>query len=1394
MPIHSVDAAQSFITRWSGVTASELSTAQSFVIDLCALLGVDKPHPTPDQNYMFERPVTFRHGDGSTSAGRIDCYRQGAFCLESKKLKTPGHTKGFDDGLLRARSQAEGYARALPASEGRPPFVLVVDVGTVIEVYAEFSQSGATYTPFPDPRSHRIRLEDLAKYEVRERLRQIWLDPHSLNPARINARVTRQVADLLARLAKSIESNPSYETNQPLPHVTQAQIAPETVASFLTRCLFSMFAEDVGLLPKEAFMGLLKTHRADPPTLRLMLQSLWADMDRGGFSPALAARVLHFNGKLFKQPTADGYSLLLNQEQIDLLIEAAGANWREVEPAIFGTLLERALNPTERHALGAHYTPRAYVERLVLPTVVEPLRAEWANAQAAALVLAHEATDLEANPPVAKGGVDAASFDRKQLKADQEALKRHQAAVRAKWREARAQVKAFHHRLCSVRVLDPACGSANFLYVTLEHLKRLEGEVLNQMATLGDAQESIAEGTETVTLQQLRGIELNPRAAALAELVLWIGWLQWHIRTQGNAAVAEPVVHDYRNIECRDAVLAWDALEPAYDGNGQLLSRWDGVTFKAHPVTGELVPDEAAQVPQWRYIGARQAVWPQADFVVGNPPFIGKLKMREALGDGYVEALRTAWTDVPDSADFVMHWWARAAALVAAGQVERVGLITTNSLTMIFNRRVVQAALNGALRLSAAVLGDSAPREAEVTSSLGGSIGGKSGSAKSEGGAGAGMAGGLILSNAQKSAPGQARPIAENAVGTPAGKTAKTELVFAIPDHPWVDSADGAAVRIAMTVFQRAKPAERGSNAPAEKGSNTKFVAQLGSDPNFAQQNLGSDPNCAGSSANRLLTVTDEQPGPEGEVIVTLTERRGLIHADLSVGADLQSAKVLAANLKLASAGVIPHGAGMQLTREQAATLEPDAPIKPYRNGRDLTDISRDLLVIDCYGLSSGQVRDRFPKLYQWLLDHVKPEREVNRDKDLREKWWLHRRNNDDMRRALATLPRYIATVMTAKHRVFQFLDASILPDQVIVAIGLSEAFHLGVLSSMVHGSWALALGGRLGVGNDPRYSKSTCFDTFPFPNEDTGLTPALRQTISTLAEKIDQHRKRVLGLLPSNAGLPDAPDKLGRELPGADFWAFDSLRPPAVPAPAHPRQPTLNEPAKWGSEPKFCCSKLGSDPHLASPQSASSAKDLTLTGLYNVLQALREGRALNAKEKQIHSAGLVGVLKTLHDELDAAVLQAYGWCDLVTPPTSAAASVDIKDDLLTRLVALNQRRATEEAICKVRWLRPAFQNPLSKTELPTQVQQGLEVDSAYNQVTPVATAQAWPSALPEQVKAVAQLLAGAPRPLTLAQIQASFSGSGTWKKALPTLLETLVALGRAQQLDASGIASWVKA
>ena len=221
-----------------------------------------------------------------------------------------------------------------------------------------------------------------------------------------------------------------------------------------------------------------------------MLQVLCRHGPRG-FSAVLERDVPRFNGKLFKGSGADGYVLPLTRDQIDGLLRAANADWREVEPAIFGKLLERALGADERHALGAHYTPRAHVARLVLPTVVQPLRADWADAQAAAVLLANE------------GRMD----------------------------EARAEVRLFHQQRCTTRVLDPACGSGNFSYVTLEHLKRLEGEVLNQLNALGQDTDAVRQGNlgwvgETVTLQQLLGIEINPRAAALAELVLWIGFLQ----------------------------------------------------------------------------------------------------------------------------------------------------------------------------------------------------------------------------------------------------------------------------------------------------------------------------------------------------------------------------------------------------------------------------------------------------------------------------------------------------------------------------------------------------------------------------------------------------------------------------------------------------------------------------------------------------------------------------------------------------------------------------------------------------------------------------------------------------------------------------------------------------
>ena len=325
--------------------------------------------------------MTFRNPNGSTSAGRIDLYKRGCFVLEAKQgsdradgsellavaKKTRRGTAirgtgGWDNAMLEARGQADQYVRALPSTEPNPPFILVVDVGHTIEVYSDFSRQGRTYIPFPDPLTHRIRFRDLARPEVRERLKLVWTDPLELDPSRRSAKVTKDVADRLAKLAKSLEASGH---------------AAEVVAQFLMRCLFTFFAEDVGLLPKDGFTNMLRDlhERRKVSIFREKTRSLWETMKTGGFSPILETQVLHFNGGLFESADA----LALTADQLALMVEAGEMQWRDVEPAIFGTLLERALNPIERHKLGAHHTPRAYVERLVMPTIIDPLREQWSE-------------------------------------------------------------------------------------------------------------------------------------------------------------------------------------------------------------------------------------------------------------------------------------------------------------------------------------------------------------------------------------------------------------------------------------------------------------------------------------------------------------------------------------------------------------------------------------------------------------------------------------------------------------------------------------------------------------------------------------------------------------------------------------------------------------------------------------------------------------------------------------------------------------------------------------------------------------------------------------------------------------------------------------------------------
>jgi hypothetical protein len=481
-------------------------------------------------------------------------------------------------------------------------------------------------------------------------------------------------------------------------------------------------------------------------------------------------------------------------------------------------------------------------------------------------------------------------------------------------------------------------------------------------------------------------------------------------------------------------------------------------------------------------------------------------------------------------------------------------------------------------------------------------------------------------------------------------------LIFAIPDHPWVDAGEGAAVRIAMTVAE------------------------------------------AGRREGRLLTVAAEDKGvgeAEGRR-VDFNMHRGMIFSNLRTGADVAGAVALKANERLGYRGMQLIGAGFIVTPAEARTLGLgtvpglENHIRAYRNGRDLTASPRGVMVIDLFGLTEAEVRSRFPAVYQHVRDNVKPERDQNNRDSYKRNWWIHGEPRKDMRPVLHGLPRYIATVETTKHRTCQFLGAETLPDNMLIAIGLDDAAQLAILSSRLHVVWALAAGGRLGYGNDPRYNKSRCFDPFPFPD----TTNAQKTRLRALGEDLDAHRK-----------------------------------------------------ARQAEHPK-----------------------LTLTGMYNCLEKLRAGQRIEGRDREVYDQGLIGILLDLHDQIDAAVTEAYGWPATLTD-----------DDILHRLVALNRERAAEEARGHIRWLRPEYQNPAGHAAAAVE-----QAEMDVGVVLPT-TKTPWPKTLPQQFAAVRAALdeLGEATPEQIARHFARARAT----TVLP-LLESLAALGHAQVTERGSYAA----
>ncbi|MGI9362984.1 MAG: class I SAM-dependent DNA methyltransferase [Parasphingorhabdus sp.] len=953
-----------FIQKWRVAELKERTASQSHFNDICRLLDIEDPITADPKGEWF----TFEKGASKTGGGEgwADVWRKECFAWEYK-----GKKKDLD----RAFAQLQQYAIALD----NPPLLIVSDMDR-FRVHTNWTNTVQEV--------HEFALDDLLDGATRDLLRNCFVDPKRLKPAKTRQMLTEEAAEEFSQLAQRLRSR-GHEAH--------------AVAHFVNRLVFCMFAEDVGLLPNRMFQRMLEINRTSPASFVEDAASLFAAMKGGG--KVGFEKVEWFNGGLFD----DDSVLPLERDDIENLITAAKLFWDEIDPSILGTLFERGLDPDKRSQLGAHYTDREKIMQIVEPVIIRPLTAEW------------EAIRVEIEAQIQR-----AEEARNRIPAKQsEAKKVHAAARRA---EANALKKAkelhgtFVDRLRSFRVLDPACGSGNFLYLSLLALKDLEHLVNLEAEQLGLGRFSPTVGPESVY-----GIELNSYAAELARVSVWIGEIQW-MRRNGFEAAKNPILRTLGNIENRDAVLVTDEHgNPVLDDEGK---------------------------PQ-------RASWPKANVVVGNPPFLGAYKMFEELGECYTVALRKAWPQVPGGADLVCYWFAGAWDHMVANNLERAGLVATNSIRGGANREVL-------------------------------------------------------------------KPVVKNG-----------RIFEAWSDEEW--TVDGAAVRVSLIGFDEAP------------------------DDGYSKLN--------GKDITRILSDLTSDTG----------------HYDLA------NARKLKENLHICNRG-IETGGPFELTDyefEKLACL-PSNPngkknsevLRRIYNGVDIVKRSEPRFMID-FGADASEVE---ASLFQKPFEHLISAYEVYKEKaksgkrkiTIRGEWWLHRRTGAGLRKALEGNEKFIVTPRVAKHRVFVWMEDTALPDSAAYAIARDDDTTFGILHSHFHEIWSLRMGTFLGVGNDPRYTPSTTFETYPFPD---GLTP---------------------------------------DIPSADY--ADNARAKAIAAAAarlnELRENWLNPPELVDRVPEV----VEGYPDRILPKDKATAEELkkrTLTNLYNARPAW---------------------LDHAHRALDEAVAEAYGW------------------------------------------------------------------------------------------------------------------------------------------------------
>ena len=890
-----------FIAKWKNNKLSERAGAQAHFLDLCELLGVGKP-TDPDQ-YCFERGAK-RTGAAGNRHGWADVWKRHAFAWEYKAPHA---------NLQMALKQLMTYALALD----NPPLLVVSD-RLHIEIHTHF-----TGTP---SETFTIALEDIGTPENLQRLRHLFDDPEQFKPKRTRTAITLQAAKLIGDLAWQMQ---------------QRGHDPQQVAHFLNKIIFCLFAEDARgpasepLLPERLFSKVLETGQKDVERFQRQLKNLFHAMsDRHGeFGEHL---IQWFNGGLFD----DDLTLPLTHDDITKLINVALLDWSAIEPSIFGTLFERGLDPAKRSQLGAHYTDPVSIMRIVNPVIVEPLLEDWRIEKetiAAQMAVFHE-------------------FENSRKPAEK-------AKATNALKDATRRYITFKEKLKDFKVLDPACGSGNFLYLALQSLKDIELRVGLEAEELG-----LERGFPEVGPQAMHGIELSPYAAELAKVTVWIGDIQWMLK-HGFAPSKEPILKTLDQIQCRDALLAYPKREAEQS--------WRASQHKAGQLAVttrgdfELLPD------------ITETEWPSVDAIIGNPPFLGGSKMREEMGDEYTEGLRGVYIDkVPGGADLVCYWFAKAQDALIAKRASRVGLVATNSIRGGANRKVLDHIVNDG------------------------------------------------------------------------------EIFNAWSDEEWVN--EGAAVRVSIVCFQSVGPEPAEGLQKADNGST-------------------SSPRTVFLDGRNVTSVNSDLSG----------------RVNGASALDLTLAKKLRENSGFALEGMRKDGpfdiegsvAREWIASPNAAQVHNRDVLFPRINGRELLGRPADGWVIDFASRSVDQAA-LFHLPFQYVKATVKPVRDENRDRQRRERWWLFGRSNAELRPAIKDMNRFIATVRHSKHRLFTWLPEFMQPDTALVVVPKDDDSTIGVLHSAFHELWSLKMCSWLGVGNDPRYTPSTCFDTFPFPE---GLTPDLK-------------------------------------------------------------------------------------------------------------------------------------------------------------------------------------------------------------------------------------------------------------------------------------------------------------